>query len=61
MSKNWTHDLPIVEGAFEGGNLKGKRADEHILLSVRSRKSGYFLRYCSIFPKMSGEISFFPP
>ena len=59
ISKNWTHDLPIDKGAFEGGNLEGKRADEHILLSVWSRKSGYFPRYCSIFPQMRGRISVF--
>ena len=30
MTKDWTHDLPVDKGAFEGGNLEGKRADEHI-------------------------------
>ena len=45
-----------------GLNLKGKRADEHIFLSVSAReKVQYFLRNCSIFPKMiDRKISFFP-
>ena len=30
MSKNWTHDLLIFKGAFEGGNQGCKRAREHI-------------------------------
>ena len=39
MTKNWTHDLPVDKGAFEGGSLGGNRADEHFLLLGRMPKS----------------------
>ena len=42
MSKNWTHDLPIFKGAFEGGNQGCKRAKEHLAL-------GHMLKKCEIF------------
>ena len=61
MTKNWTHDLPVDKGAFEGGNLEGKRADEHILLSVGSRKNWNFPRYSSVLPRRSGDIPLFSP
>ena len=60
MTKNWTHDLPVDKGAFEGGNLEGKRADEHILLPVGSRKNWNFSRYSSVLPGRGG-ISLFSP
>ena len=56
MTKNWTHDLPVDKGAFEGGNLEGKRAGEHILLPVGSRKNWYFPRYNSVLPGRGGGI-----
>ena len=37
MSKNWTHDLPIFKGAFEGGNQGCKRAKEHLALGHMSK------------------------
>ena len=61
MTKNWTHDLPVDKGAFEGGNLERKRADEHILLSVGSRKNWNFSRYSSVLPGRGGGISLFSP
>ena len=61
MTKNGTHGLPIGKGAFEGGNVEGKRADEHILLSVGSRKSWNFSRYSSVLPGKGGGISLFSP
>ena len=61
MIKNWTQDLPVDKGAFEGGNLEGKRADEHILLSVGSRKNWYFPRYSNVLPRRSGGIPLFSP
>ena len=61
ISKNWTHDLPIDKGAFEGGNLDDKRAYEHNLLSVWSRKSGYFRDIAVFSLKWGGEFRFFLP
>ena len=61
MTKNWTHDLPVDKGAFEGGNIEGKRADEHILLSVGSRKNWNFPRYSSVLLRRSGGIPLFSP
>ena len=61
MRKNWPHGLPIVKGAFEGGDLEGKRAAEHILLSVWCLKIWNFPRYCSFFPKEVGDYASFPP
>ena len=61
MTKNWTHDLPVDKGAFEGGSLGGNRAVEHFLLSVGNLKIWNFPRYCSFFPKRSGGLPLFPP
>ena len=61
MTKNWTHDLAVDKGAFEGGSLGGNRADEHFLLSVGCLKVWNFPRYCSFFPKRSGGLPLFPP
>ena len=61
MTKNWTHDLPVDKGAFEGGSLGGNRADEHFLLSVGCLKVWNFPRYTSFFPKRSGGLPLFPP
>ena len=61
MTKNWTHDLPVDKGAFEGGNHEGKRAGEHILLSVGSRKNWNFPRYSSVLSRRSGGIPLFSP
>ena len=42
MSKNWTHDLPIFKGAFEGGNQGCKRAK-------RTFSSRSYVEKCEIF------------
>ena len=49
MSKNWTHDLLIFKGAFDGGNQGCKIAREHIQLSVWCRKSWNLLRKLDFF------------
>ena len=61
MTKNWTHDLPVDKGAFEGGSLGGNRADEHFLLSVGCLKVWNFPRHSSFFPKEVGDFPSFPP
>ena len=61
MTKNWTQDLPVDKGAFEGGNLEGKRADEHILLSVEVEKNDTFRDIAMCCPEGAGVFPSFPP
>ena len=39
MTKNWTHDLPVDKGAFEGGSLGGNRSSRTLFALGRMPKN----------------------